>query len=175
MPKDDQSELFYLVDVGDNILGSVTRGEAHSDKTKIHRAVCVVLTNSKNQILLQKRSKHKDMYPGHWTVSSSGHVTFGESYAVAARREMLEEIGVKAAFEVFGKITTREENETEINTIFVGTTDAKEFKVDPTEVEKVEWISIEKLPEFMEKEPITPFARIILKHTGHLPDPDQQL
>lgn len=168
MPQDNPSELFYLVDVGDNILGSVTRAEAHSDKTKIHRAVCVVLTNSKNQILMQKRSAHKDKFPGHWTISSSGHVTYGESYAVAARREMLEEIGVKTKIEPIDKITTYEETETEINSIFLGTIEDTKFKLDKDEVDKVEWVSLDKLADFLNKEKVTSFAKTILKRLQDL-------
>ena len=56
MPHDDQEERFYLVDKNDKVLGSVARKNAHKDKTKIHRAVCVVVTNSFDQILLHVKS-----------------------------------------------------------------------------------------------------------------------
>ena len=64
MPLDDPNELFYLVDVNDEVIGSIKRSEAHGDKTKIHRAVYVLVTNDNNQMLFQRRSLKKDLYAG---------------------------------------------------------------------------------------------------------------
>ena len=94
MPYDDQTELFYLVDKNDKVLGFTARKQAHKDRSKIHRSVDVVATNSSKQILLQKRSKHKDTFPGFWTISASGHVTYGQTYEQAAKREIEEELGI---------------------------------------------------------------------------------
>ncbi len=79
MPHDNQEELFTHVDSNDNVLGSVTRRQAHQDPTLIHRAVDVLVFNDQNEILLQKRSHHKDTNPGTWTISASGHVTYPQT------------------------------------------------------------------------------------------------
>ena len=84
MPKDDQKELFVVVDKNDRILGHRTRYDCHHDKSLIHRGIEIVIFNSKGEILLQKRSKKKDLYPGLYTVSTGGHVTKGESYRQSA-------------------------------------------------------------------------------------------
>ena len=44
--------------------------------------------------VLQQRSHHKDLEPGLWTVSCSGHVDRGEDYLTASVREFSEELGV---------------------------------------------------------------------------------
>jgi isopentenyl-diphosphate delta-isomerase len=47
------------------------------------------------RIFLQKRSMLKDLSPGLWDSSCSGHLDAGEDYDAAAVRELGEEIGVK--------------------------------------------------------------------------------
>lgn len=91
---DNQKELFIVVDRQDNILGYRTRYDCHHDKTLIHRVTNIALFNAKGEVLLQKRSLTKDLYPGMYTLSASGHVSKGESYEEAAQRETQEEIGV---------------------------------------------------------------------------------
>ena len=56
--------------------------------------VHVLLLNSKQQLLLQKRSAKKDIQPGKWDTSVGGHLDPGEGYLADARREMHEELGV---------------------------------------------------------------------------------
>src|SRR5256886_12319863 len=56
----------------------------------------IFLARFDGRILLQHRSPNKTIFPGCWDSSSSFHVTFGESYEQAARRELKEEAGVSA-------------------------------------------------------------------------------
>jgi isopentenyl-diphosphate delta-isomerase type 1 len=83
-----------LVDEDDRIIGQALRSECHGDPKLIHRAVHVLLFNDQQQLLLQKRSCHKDIQPGKWDTSVGGHLDPGENYRAAAIREMNEELGV---------------------------------------------------------------------------------
>ncbi|MBO5057072.1 MAG: NUDIX domain-containing protein [Lachnospiraceae bacterium] len=47
-------------------------------------------------VLLQKRSKNKDAYPGCYDISSAGHVHAGDNFETSALRELEEELGIKA-------------------------------------------------------------------------------
>lgn len=60
----------------------------------LHRATYIIVTNSKDQILIQKRSLEKDVYPGYYDPTTGGVVKAGESYEDNAIRELEEEIGV---------------------------------------------------------------------------------
>ena len=55
-----------------------TRDECHS-KGLWHKAVAVFIINSKNQVLLQKRSANKKSHPNCWDISGAGHIKAGES------------------------------------------------------------------------------------------------
>ena len=86
-------EIFDVVDAQDNVTGTATRGEVHA-QLLMHRAVHVFVFNKHGDLLLQKRSQLKDLCPGLWDSSVSGHLDSGEDYAAAAVRELGEEMGI---------------------------------------------------------------------------------
>ena len=88
-------ELLDVVDEDDNLISVKTRGEIHA-KGLMHRAVHILLFNSKGELFLQKRSMSKDEQPGKWDSSAAGHVDSGEAYLDCARREITEELGIAA-------------------------------------------------------------------------------
>lgn len=94
LPQKDH-EIFDVVDIHDQVTGQLTRAEVHSQRL-LHRAVHVFAFNKRGQLLLQQRSMLKDMHPGVWDSSVSGHLDAGESYEAAAIRELEEEMGICA-------------------------------------------------------------------------------
>ena len=89
------SEVFDVVDANDVVIGQKTRDEVHSGQL-LHRAVHVFIFNKRGDMLLQQRSMFKDVHPGMWGSSVSGHLDAGEDYDTAALRELDEEMGIKA-------------------------------------------------------------------------------
>src|SRR6516225_6443898 len=87
-------EIFDVVNERDEVVGCETRGEVHR-LGLMHRAVHVLVFNSRGQVFLQKRSMTKDRQPGLWDFSASGHLDRGESYDACAVRELREEIGLE--------------------------------------------------------------------------------
>lgn len=88
------AELFDVVDAQDQLVGTATRAEVHAENL-LHRAIHVFVLNRNGDLFLQKRSLQKDMNPGVWDSSVSGHVDAGEDYSAAAVRELGEEIGIQ--------------------------------------------------------------------------------
>ena len=167
MPFDDPTELFYLVDKTDKVLGSVARNVAHSDRTKIHRAVDILVINQ-NQLLLQKRSVHKDTNPGLWTISASGHVTFGQSYEYAAKRELKEELGIKSKLRFIGKLLFDSGIEQEFSSVYETEYNETPTHYDKSEVEKVMWVNLEDLPTFISQNKVTASAIQVLSFAGYI-------
>lgn len=167
MPLDNQDELFCLVDENDQEIGSITRREAHDGSHKIHRAVSILLTNQNGEILLQKRSKHKDTYPGFWTISASGHVTFGQSYDEAANRELEEELGINTPLTFKKKYMVTDPGETEYDCVYVGNLNSDiQINFDKDEISEVKWLSIEQINAM--KNELTPSAIRCLYELGYL-------
>lgn len=86
-------EIFDVVNERDEVIGRAPRSEVHRRKLH-HRAVHVFVFNTKGELFLQKRSMKKDMHPGTWDSSASGHLDSGEDYDTCAVREVREELGV---------------------------------------------------------------------------------
>ena len=69
-------EIFDVVNERDEVIGQNTRREVHA-RGLWHRAVHVLVFNAHGEVFLQKRSMKKDLCPGKWDSSSSGHVDTG--------------------------------------------------------------------------------------------------
>jgi len=86
-------EFFDLVNSRDEVIGRAPRREVHA-RGLWHRAIHVLVFDTAGRVFLQKRSMLKDMAPGLWDSSCSGHVDSGEAYDAAATRELGEELGL---------------------------------------------------------------------------------
>lgn len=91
---DNEKELLPEVDEKGNIIGSISRGEAHSGSMRLHPVVHLHVFNSRGEIYLQKRPEWKDIQPGKWDTATGGHVDLGENVEQALRREVYEELGI---------------------------------------------------------------------------------
>lgn len=129
---DNPDEIFDLVDERDKVIGSVRRGDAHHDPSLLHRSVQVLVFNDQGEVLLQRRSPHKDLFPNYYCASASGHLNQGEDYAEAAEREAREELGVALDLTQIGKVLLRTPRETEMTAIFVAQHEGP-FTFSPTE------------------------------------------
>ena len=90
-------ETLDIVDEQGNPTGkTIDRTIAHGQGI-LHRTAHVWLfrkVNDNVQILLQKRSKMKDSFPGCYDVSSAGHIPAGVDFIPSALRELKEELGL---------------------------------------------------------------------------------
>lgn len=91
---DNEKELLPEVDANGNIIGVISRGEAHSGSMRLHPVVHLHVFNSRGEIYLQKRPEWKDIQPGKWDTATGGHVDLGENVEQALRREVREELGI---------------------------------------------------------------------------------
>ncbi len=91
---DNNDEMFPLVDEQGNIIGAITRGEAHDGSKKLHPVVHLHVFNSKGEIYLQKRPSWKDIQPSKWDTACGGHIDLGEDVKTSLKREVREELGI---------------------------------------------------------------------------------
>jgi len=152
---DDEKELFIVVDAKDHFLEYQTRSACHHNKNLIHRVVNIAIFNDKNEVLLQKRSQNKDLYPGFYTLSASGHVSRGETYSQAAKRELKEELGINIPLRRVKKYLNKTTKESEMVVVFKGFYQG-EFKIDKKEIETVGFYNREAVEKMQLK--LTPGA-----------------
>ncbi len=161
-------ELMDIVNEKDEIVGKASQEEIYT-KHLAHRIVHVLLFNKNGEIALQLRSKKKKFTPGHWSTSAGGHVQSGETYEQAASRECEEELGFKPNLKLLYKDIyndPRFEMKKFLETfkvIYSG-----QFKINPKEVEKIEFFSLEKIQKMIDSgEKFHPELLFLLeKHFG---------
>lgn len=91
---DNKNEMFPAVDENGNIIGEISRGEAHNGTKTLHPVVHLHVFNSKGELYLQHRPMWKDIQPGKWDTATGGHIDLGENVEQALTREVREELGI---------------------------------------------------------------------------------
>ena len=90
----EQVEMVDVVDQNNRIIGETPRKGVHKTD-KLHRAVHIFMLDSDGRLWIERRGQSVDTHPGFYDSSAAGHVSKGESYNEAARREALEELGIE--------------------------------------------------------------------------------
>lgn len=136
-----KDEWFDVVNERDEVVGRATRREVHATGLW-HRAVHVLVFDGSGRVLLQKRSMLKDLSPGLWDSSCSGHVDSGEDYDAAAVRELNEEIGVRITAAPARWFRLEPSAETGWEFVWVyGLRHEGPITVDPAEIQYAEWVA----------------------------------
>jgi isopentenyl-diphosphate delta-isomerase type 1 len=144
-------EIFDIVDDHDRVIGQCPRKQVHCDGLK-HRAVHVLVFNSRGEVFLQKRSMSKDTHPGVWDSSSSGHLDTGEDYDACAIRELREEIGLvmdKPPQRLF-KIDACAETGQEFVWVYKHQSEGP-FTLHPEEIERGDWFASERVSAWIKR------------------------
>jgi len=162
-------ELFDVVNLNDEVTGQAPRHEVHA-RNLLHRAVHVMVHDEKARIFLQKRSLSKDMYPGCWDSSCSGHLDAGEDYPIAARRELGEELGwhdVTLPLRPVLKLHACPETGYEFIQIYVMGPVSGPFELHPEEITEGRWVVPGDLDEMLRETPEEIAGALRLLWTQH--------
>ena len=158
------SEAIIGVDESDNEVRAVSKVEAHHSSGILHRAFSVLLFDSNNRLLLQKRASHKVTFPNVWANSCCSHPLYSESERElgdalgvkrAAIRKLKQELGISESqvpisdFSFMTKMVyssrmNEEWIEREIDHILVIKADV-DVNINENEVSDIKWVSQEEL------------------------------
>lgn len=130
--------LNIIVDKNNNQIDLRPRGDIYNKKL-IHRSSHLILFNSKNEILLQKRADDKKLYPGLYTFSVSGGVE-NETFEECIHRETMEEIGLSCPKEFLFTFKSFNETDNAFRSVFLAISDEV---ITPDEREMSETIRID--------------------------------
>lgn len=154
--KDNDKELLPRVDENGQVIGQVTRGEAHGGSKILHPVVHLHVFNSKGEIYLQYRPEWKTVQPCKWDTACGGHVSYGESIDIALKREVEEELGITEYTPLFvGEYIFESAIDREYVHVFKTIYDG-EVKPDKQELAGGRFFSMEELAEAIGNESVTP-------------------
>ena len=77
----------------DREIGHRAKGECHEGNGILHRAFSIFVFNDSDELLLQKRSAQKPLWPGYWSNTCCSHPRAGETMDVAVSRRLRQELG----------------------------------------------------------------------------------
>lgn len=149
-------EFVVLVDENDQEIGQMEKMEAH-EKALLHRAFSVMVFNSKNELLLQKRAYSKYHSGGLWTNTTCSHPRPGETILEAGVRRLNEEMGMtckltKAFSFIYKAELDQGLTEYELDHVMVGFSDETPH-LNLEEANAFKWMSLSDLKEDMTQHP----------------------
>ena len=159
-------ERIIAVEADDRIVGYPNKLEAHLGDGTLHRAFSILLFNDSEQVLLQKRSQNKLLWPGFWSNTCCSHPRKGESLEQAVHRRIKEEIGCEADLYFIYRFTYHATyldvgSEHEICSVYVG---KPQTSISPNreEIDAHRWINFEDLDEWVVSSPdvFTPWFKL---------------
>ena len=160
------NEALIIVDAQDQILGHGTKAELHQGSGTLHRAFSIFLFNDAGEVLLQQRSADKPLWPGYWSNTCCSHPRRGESYGIATRRRLMEELGVEAPLWFTHRFRYQAQfdddgAEHELCSVYVGRIDCDPAP-NPKEISDWQWISPAALDEWLDTTPesLTPWFKL---------------
>lgn len=163
-------EKLILVNENDEVVGFEEKVKCHLNKGMLHRAFTVFLLNDKGQILIQKRTASKMLWPLYWETTCSSHPRENESYEDSGTRRLKEELGINAPLKVVDKFTYHSfykdvGAEHEVCAVLAGQYNEKEISFNDNEVADLKWISIDDLKKELSKNPqdYAPWLEIAFK------------
>ena len=138
-----EEPLVILVDENDCQIGVAGKMEAHH-RGLLHRAVSVFVINSRGEWILQRRALDKYHSNGLWTNTCCTHPYPNETTSDAAKRRLIEEMGIKCNLVdlftfIYKEKLDNELTEHELDHVFFGISDDTP---EPNTVEVEEWKTV---------------------------------
>ena len=137
-----------LYDKERNLTGKVIKKDDLVPSGYYYITVMVFIENLKGEILLQKRSKEKG---GAWA-TTGGHPKSGQSSLEGMQAEIKEELGITIRQDELKLFKTIKTDDDFVDIYYLKSNiDIKDITVQPEEVEKVKWATIEEINKLIDE------------------------
>jgi isopentenyl-diphosphate delta-isomerase len=97
------NEELILVDELDREIGAKSKSDCHAGNGTLHRAFSIFIFNGNGEVLLQKRSAEKPLWPNYWSNACCSHPRRGERMEQALTRRLVQELGFECDLEFLYK------------------------------------------------------------------------
>lgn len=143
------SDTLILVDEADREIGHLSKDRCHDGGGVLHRAFSLLIFNQRDELLLQRRSTKKRLWPGYWSNSVCSHPRRSERMDTAIHRRLHEELGLRCALQFLFKFQYQAQfephgAEQELCSVFIGRCTGT-VRADPHEVLEWRWVGPEQL------------------------------
>ena len=158
-------ERFDLYDSHRRFIGrTIARGEDVPEGLR-RLVVHVCVFNRKGEMLIQQRQSFKEGWPNLWDVSVGGGVQAGETTQQAARRELMEELGLDYNFEGEAPmLTTTFCKGFDDIYIIHAEPDLASLRLQSEEVQAVRWANKDEVLAMIDRGAFIPYSRPLMEY-----------
>ncbi len=152
-----ETELVDVITINREKTGEVLPRKEFVPQKKHFLSVHVWVKNSKGQFLMQKRLPNRRVDPNMWSVHG-GVADTGETSLEAAKRETLEEIGLKIENPVLVYQNPEPDPWGGMVDVWFAHSEAKieDLTLQPTEVADVRWFTPQELEDYIKQGKVSP-------------------
>jgi len=184
---DMMAEQVILVDHSDRVLGAMSKVDAHRGEGVLHRAFSILIFDSEDRLLMQKRASHKITFPDVWANTVCSHPLHTPEELddvgskVASIRKMEQELGIPTGTILLENIhlitrmmyRARADDvwvEHELDHIlFARAPSNMIIEPNPNEISEIAWVSQKELVNWISDNPdrdgiIAPWFRLIAEN-----------
>ena len=156
-----------LVNTDDEVIGNLPKRDCHLNSGILHRAFSIFIFNGKGEVLLQKRSAKKMLWPDYWSNSCCSHPRWGEAEEVAVQRRLEQELGLHSPLQFLYKFIYRAQYKTvgvehEMCSVWIGHGEAEHIVADPDEIACWQFVGRHDLTDRILRDPerYTPWMKL---------------
>lgn len=161
------TEELVLVNENDEDIGSMPKRDCHLGDGILHRAFSIFIFNQSGDVLLQKRSDQKFLWPGYWSNACCSHPRTGESPTDAAHRRLEQELGIETDLTFLYKFVYRSRfedigSEHELCWVWSGITESHEIDANANEIAEWRFVTRDDLQSELAAHPdrFTPWMKM---------------
>ncbi|MBW4051072.1 MAG: isopentenyl-diphosphate Delta-isomerase [Proteobacteria bacterium] len=149
----EEAESLILVDEADREVGFMSKARCHEGNGVLHRAFSLLIFNDRGELLLQRRSAAKRLWPHYWSNSCCSHPRRAETLEKAIHRRLHEELGLACPLQFLFKFQYQAQydsvgSEHELCSVFIGRSSG-DVRADRNEIADWRWVSPEGLDDEM--------------------------
>ncbi len=147
------AEALILVDETDREVGFMSKERCHDGRGVLHRAFSLLIFNDEGELLLQRRSASKRLWPHYWSNSCCSHPRRAETMEAAIHRRLHQELGLNCPLHFLFKFRYQAQfdsagAEHELCSVFIGRSNGR-VRIDHNEISDWRWVSPERLAQEM--------------------------
>jgi isopentenyl-diphosphate delta-isomerase len=154
------SELIDVYDRDRRPTGRAVPRETDLADGEYRLVIHVFIFDSAGRLLIQLRSPKKQLYGGKWDVSAGGHSRAGENSAAAARRELMEELGIDFDFSSVDPVMTANfHHGFDDYYVIDRDLDPDKLRLQESEVVRVKWVTPDEIYAMIDSGEFLPFPK----------------